>query len=124
MRRHPTVGRTVVRMHSGIARQQCVCVKTNMAEFVVFTVPSTFLYIALKSWPYRPVNTTRLIHSKTLMEPYHANVIWNGGFLPLYIIYPLFTLYLITSYIVFKSLSCYLDSRDLLTRLDHCLMES
>ena len=38
------------------------------------------------------------------MEPYHANVIWNGGFLPLYIIYPLFTLYLITSYIVFKSL--------------------
>ena len=58
------------------------------------------------------------------MEPYHANVIWNGGFLPLYIIYPLFTLYLITSYIVVKSLSCYLDSRDLLTRLDHCLMES
>lgn len=36
LRRHPTVGRTVVRMHSGIARQQCVCVKTNMAEFVVF----------------------------------------------------------------------------------------
>ena len=25
LRRHPAVGRTVVRMHSGIARQECAC---------------------------------------------------------------------------------------------------
>ena len=39
------VARTVVRKLNGIERQEFVFVKTNMAEIVVFTVPSTCLYM-------------------------------------------------------------------------------
>ena len=36
---------SVVLMLSGIARHECVCVKTNMAEIVIFIFSYIYIYI-------------------------------------------------------------------------------